>query len=320
MSPMLDFIIVGAGPAGLACAIECEKKSLSYLVLDKGCVVNSIFHFPEGMTFFSTPDLLRIGDLAFVTEQFRPTRTQVLHYYVSLAKHYRLKLALYRRVTAIEKRDGVFAVAARHVNGREERYTSRKVALATGYYDNPNPLGIPGEELPKVSHYYGSPHPYYGQKVAVIGGKNSAAEAALALYRAGARVTLIHRGPALNDAVKYWIRPDIEKRLEDGKIRALFNASIAQIGPDAITVRMEGTEEILENDFVFALTGYRPDVGFMHSCGITFDPVTFVPAYDPKTMETNVAGLHLAGSVSAGINCNTVFIENSRHHGRLIVG
>jgi thioredoxin reductase (NADPH) len=316
---MLDYLIVGAGPAGLSCAIEAKKNGLSYLVVDKGCAVNSIYRFPSDMSFFSTPELLEIGDAVFVTDSFRPTRAQVLKYYMSVIRHYGLNIASYREVTDIAKEDRGFKVTAVAANGNTEVMKSRKLILATGYYDNPNKLGIDGEELEKVSHYYGEAHPYYDKDVAVIGGKNSAVEASLAFYRAGARVTLIHRGKALSDAVKYWIRPDIEKRLQEGEIKALFNSVVKKVRPDSITVQCDGTEKTVKNDFVFALTGYHPDMGFLKRCGIRFDPKTLVPEHNSENLETNVPGLYLAGSIAAGMNCNKIFIENSRHHGKMII-
>ena len=316
---MLDYVIVGAGPAGLACGIEAAKKGFDYLILDKGCVVNSIYRFPADMIFFSTPELLEIGETLFVTDSFRPPRSQVLKYYMAVVRHYDLKVAVYREVTAVEKTEHGFDVKTLSPAGATDVIKTKKVILATGYYDNPNMLGMEGEELEKVSHYYGEGHPYRDMDVAIIGGKNSAVESSLAFCRAGARVTLIHRGQTLSDSVKYWVRPDIEKRIESGDITALFNSVVAKVEPDSITVVSNGSEKKLKNDFLFALTGYHPDIGFLKKCGIKFDPETLVPEHDAANLETNVPGLHLAGSIAAGINCNKIFIENSRHHGKMII-
>ena len=293
---------------------------MDYLIVDKGCAVDSIYRFPADMTFFSTPELLEIGETAFVTDSFRPTRSQVLKYYMSVIRHYDLKLSVYREVTAIEPKDYGFDVTTVSPASETDTIKTKKVILATGYYDNPNMLGIEGEELKKVSHYYGEGHPYRDMDVAVIGGKNSSVESSLAFCRAGARVTLIHRGEKLSDSVKYWVRPDIEKRLENGDINALFNTVVVKVEPDSITVVSNGSERKLKNDFLFALTGYHPDIGFLEKCGVKFDPETLVPEHNSGNLETNVPGLHLAGSIAAGMNCNKIFIENSRHHGRMIIG
>jgi thioredoxin reductase (NADPH) len=316
---MLDYVIVGAGPAGLACGIEASKKGMDYLIVDKGSAVDTIYRFPVDMTFFSTPELLEIGEAVFVTDSFRPTRSQVLKYYMSVIRHYDLKVAVYREVTAIEPKEHRFDVTTVSPAGEKALIKTRKVILATGYYDNPNMLGIEGEELKKVSHYYGEAHPYRDTDVAVIGGKNSSVEWSLALCRASARVTLIHRGEKLSDSVKQWVRPDIEKRLENGDINALFNTVVVKVGSDSITVASNGAERKLKNDFVFALTGYHPDIGLLEKCGVKFDPETLVPEHDSGNLETNVPGLHLAGSIAAGMNCNKIFIENSRHHGKMII-
>lgn len=316
---MLDYLIVGAGPAGLACAIDFSRNGRQYLVVDKGCAVNSIYRFPADMTFFSTPELLEIGDTVFVTESFRPTRMQVLKYYMSVIRHYGIEIASYREAVSVVKKDHGFEVVTVTAGGKEETIKSKKVVLATGYYDNPNQLGIEGEQLDKVCHYYGEAHPYYGKEVAVVGGKNSAVEASLSLYRAGARVTLIHRGDGISEAVKYWVRPEIEKRLQEGVIKSMFGAVVTKVTPDSISVESNSASQTLKNDFVFLLTGYHPDTDLLKRCGVRFDPVTLVPEHNPETLETNVPGLHLAGSIVGGANCNKIFIENSRHHGRMIV-
>lgn len=318
---MLDYLIIGAGPAGLACAIEAAKKGASYLVVDKGCLVNSIFHFPADITFFSTPDLLQIADLVFVSPSFRPSRVEVLKYYAAVADHYALNINTFEKVEEVTKTDGVFHVRTITAASEWKDYKAAKVIFATGYYDNPNMLKVPGEHMPHVSHYYGEAHPFRGRDVAVIGAKNSAVEAALSFWRAGARVTIIHRGPAISDSVKYWVRPDIEKRVETGQIKAMFNTAVTFISSKSVTAQNSATGESMEiaADFVFALTGYHPDTGLLQSCGVDIDEITQAPQCDPATLETNVPGLYVAGSIVAGVNNNKIFIENSREHGKMIV-
>ncbi len=316
-----DFIVIGAGPAGLACAIEAKKRNLKYLVIEKGCLVNSVYKFPTDMVFFTTPELLSIGELVFVSNSFRPTRMEGLNYYRAVASYYDLTINTYEEVTGITQASGSFEVATNNMAGKTTRYSADKVIIATGYYDNPNMLGIEGEERKKVSHYYTEAHPYNGCEVAIIGGKNSAVEAALLYQRAGANVTIVHRGPTISDSVKYWVRPDIEKRLESGKIKAMFNSRVTKIDPDTITVTDTNSGNTIEiaNDFVFALTGYHPDVELLRQAGVRIDERTKAPEYDKESFETNVPGLYVAGSIAAGINNNKIFIENSRGHGKSIM-
>jgi len=316
---VLDYIIVGAGPAGLACAIEAEKKGDTYLVLEKGCVVNSIYNFPSDMTFFSTPELLQLGEMVFVTDAFRPTRNQVLHYYLQVARKYGLKIAQYHTVKSITRNGSSFKVLAESRRHQTGIFNAKKVILATGYYDNPNHLDIEGENLEKVSHYYMEAHPLYDQDVAVIGGKNSAVEAALAFYRAGARVTLIHRGNGISDSVKYWVKPDIEKRIEAGRIKAMFNTVVTRITGESVFIKNGGEEKEIKNDSVFALTGYHPDLDFLKECGVELHQETLAPKYNPDSLETGINGLYVAGSVAAGLQCNKIFIENGREHGKIII-
>jgi len=307
-----DVVIVGGGPTGLACAIEAKQHGLTHLVLEKGCVVNSILHYPVNMVFFTTPELLEIGDIPMVSQREKPTRVEALKYYRLVAQHFQLNI-----------HHGRFELLTRTRTGEPSCYTSRKVILATGYYDIPNLLGIPGEDLPKVSHYYSEPHPYYDCDVAVIGGANSAAEAALELFRSGARVTLIHREPTLSHRIKYWVRPDIENRIKGGQIKALFETEVVEIRPDSILVAPAnasgGHAETIPNDFVFALTGYRPDEEFLQSAGVRLEPVRRRPECNPKTLESNVPGLYLAGVIVAGLDSHEVFIENGRFHGKLVL-
>ncbi|MBI2816917.1 MAG: YpdA family putative bacillithiol disulfide reductase [Acidobacteria bacterium] len=318
-----DVVIVGGGPTGLACAIEAKRRGLTHLVLEKGCVVNSILHYPVNMVFFTTPELLEIGDIPMVSQREKPTRVEALKYYRLVAQRLQLNIHQYERVVKICGADGRFELLTRTRTGDPSCYTSRKVVLATGYYDIPNLLGIPGEDLPKVSHYYTEAHPYYDCDVAVIGGANSAAEAALELFRSGARVTLIHREPTLSHRIKYWVRPDIENRIKNGQIKALFETEVVEIRPDSILVApvnaSGGQVETLPNDFVFALTGYRPDEEFLQSAGVRLEPVRRRPECNPKTLESNVPGLYLAGVIVAGLDSHEVFIENGRLHGKLVL-
>jgi thioredoxin reductase (NADPH) len=310
--------IVGAGPTGLACAIELKRRGISAIVFDKGCVVNSIYHYPTYMTFFTTPELLEIGDIPMTSLYEKPTRLEALKYYRRVAEHYRLEIHQYEQVERIDGEDGRFIVRTRDRRGCPRAYRVAKVILATGYYDRPNLLGIPGEELDKVFHYYKEPHPYFGQEVAVIGGKNSAAIAALELHWAGARVTLIHRRAGLSDSVKYWIKPNLENRIAAGDIRAYFNSRVTAIRPSEIDLETPQGPLRLPNDFVFALTGYHPDIEFLAAHGITFEAETQRPYTDPKTLESARKGIHLAGVIVAGMHTNEIFIENGRFHGRLI--
>ena len=320
LSPIHDIVIIGAGPTGLACAIEAETRGLDYLVIEKGCIVNSIKNFPLQMTFFTTPELLEIGGMPFVTPYQKPTRLEALKYYRRVADTYRLKLHLYETVLSVEGRDGNFEVKTETRDRQGRHYRARKIVLATGYYDIPNFLNVPGEDLPKVTHYYREAHPYYGMDVAVIGGKNSAAVAALDLYRAGARVTLIHRGSRLSSSIKYWIKPDIENRIKAGEIQARFDTTVVEITQRTLVVRHRSEEKVvLENDFVFAMTGYRPDLEFFRTIGVRLDPEDQRPLIDKDSYESNVAGVYLAGVVVAGMFTNEVFIENGRFHGKVVV-
>ncbi len=310
-----DVIIIGAGPTGLACAIEIEKIGRHALVIDKGCVVNSLFHYPSNMTFFTTPDLLEIGDIPFSSANQKPNRDEALEYYRKVAQRYQLQVVQYQTVEAVNGHDGDFRVTATDQHGRIHDYRAKKIVLATGYYDLWNPLGIPGEQLAKVTHYYREPHPYYNADVLVIGGKNSAAISALDLWRHGARVTLVHRQAKLHDHIKYWIRPDIENRIANGEIHAYFNSSVTEIHEDSVLLQTpEGAVE-LRNDFVFALTGYHPDYDFLRSMGVELSEEQKRPVCDPQTLESNVPGIYVAGVIVAGSRTSEIFIENGRFHG-----
>jgi len=319
MNQKYDLVIVGAGPAGLACAIEARKRDLNLVVLEKGCIVNSIYHYPANMTFFTTGELLEIGNVPMIVRSEKPTRVDALKYYSRVAKHYDLDVRDSEQVVGISGSDNDFNVQTRNQFNVLNEYPCQKVVISTGYFDNPNFLDIPGEELPKVSHYYTDPHPYSGKDVAVIGGKNSAAIAALELYRNGARVTLIHRGEAMGREVKYWIAPDINNRIRNGEVDAYFSSNVKAIRNREILVSTPGGELTLPNDFVFALTGYHPDVGLFEGCGIEVDSETKIPSHDPDTLETNEKGIYLAGSVISGKMTNRVFIENGRFHGEQIL-
>ena len=344
MAPPYDVICIGAGPTGLACAIEAKRAGLRPLVIDKGVLCNSLYHYPVNMVFFTTPELLEIGDLPFVSAAEKPTRVEALKYYRKCVEHYDLELRLGETVTRVEGADGDFHVHTRSgsanvdpvverqkgvpitpllahekVNGATEQYQSRKLIVATGYYDLPNRLGVPGEDLPHVSHYYTEPHPFWRQDVVVVGGKNSAAEAALDLYRNGARVTLVHRRAELGSTIKYWVRPDIENRIKARQITALFETRVLRITPEVAHVIGPSGETTLPAVQVFVLTGYHPDFDFLRQLGVKLDPQTNKPALDPQTLESNVPGLYLAGVVIGGNHTSEIFIENGRFHGKQII-
>ena len=314
-----DIICIGAGPTGLATAIEAKRAGMRPLVIDKACLCNSIFHYPVNMVFFTTPELLEIGDLPLVCTGEKPTRIEALKYYRRAAEHYELEMRLYEQVLRVDGQDGNFTVVTTTEKGTEDRYQGKKIAVATGYYDLPNQLGIPGEDLPHVSHYYTEPHAYWKQEVVVIGGKNSAAEAALDLYRNGARVTLIHRGKELGKTIKYWVRPDIENRIKAKQIQSLLEARVDEITRDEVVVEHHGQTKRFPARQVFALTGYHPDFSFISGLGVHLDPESRRPALDPNTLESNVPGIHLAGVVIGGRHTGEIFIENGRFHGKQII-
>ena len=369
-----DVICIGAGPTGLACAIEVKRAGLRPLVIDKGVLCNSLYHYPVNMVFFTTPELLEIGDLPFVCAAEKPTRAEALKYYRKCVEHYDLELRLGELVTRVEGSDGDFRVHTRaddplsafpggidtpdELPPQKNVYSSRKLIVATGYYDLPNRLGVPGEDLPHVSHYYTEPHPFWREDVVVVGGKNSAAEAALDLYRAGARVTLVHRRADLGTNIKYWVRPDIENRIKAGQVAALFNTHVVRIEPGFVHVASYGesgsaatVDHVVEPPTgvssreshghqelsrvnkvtlplahkkvpaaqVFVLTGYHPDFDFLRQLGVNLDLETNKPALDPRTLESNVPGLYLAGVIIGGKHTSEIFIENGRFHGKQII-
>ncbi|HWC15724.1 MAG TPA: YpdA family putative bacillithiol disulfide reductase [Terriglobales bacterium] len=315
---IFDVLVIGAGPTGMACAIEAQRVGLRAVLVDKGCLVNSLFHYPANMTFFTTPELLEIGDIPFSSPNQKPNRSEALEYYRKVADHYALDVRQYQRVDRMEGMDGDFRV---HTVDRFEVahvHHARKLVVATGYYDLPNYMNIPGEDLAKVAHYYREPHPYYDNDVLVIGGKNSAAIAALELWRHGARVTLVHRGPAMHKNVKYWILPDIENRIRNGEIAAYFNSLVRAIRERTVLIETPQGPIEIANDFVFALTGYHPDYDFLRRLGVEISGNDCRPFCSAETLESNVPGIYLAGVIVAGARTSEIFIENGRFHGRQI--
>lgn len=308
-----DAIVIGAGPTGLACGIELKRRGVDTLIVEKGCVVNSLYHYPTHMTFFTTPELLEIGDIPMTSMNEKPTRTEALKYYRRVADHYKLNIHQYERVDSIAGEDNSFEIST-----SLSTYTARKIVIASGYYDVPNLLHVPGEDLPKVIHYYKEPHPYYDHDVMVIGAKNSAAIAALELFWTGARVTLVHRGPEIHRHVKYWIKPNIENRIRNGEIKGYFNTTVAAINHHTVLLNTPDGPVEVKNDFVFAMTGYKPDLTFLNAHGITLEPDTQKPRTDPQTLESTRKGVFLAGVIVAGMHTNEIFIENGRFHGRQI--
>ena len=317
MEPLFDVVIAGAGPAGLAAAIAAKQRGLSYRVFEKGTLVNSLVHYPAGMVFFTTPELMEIGGLPFVSPFDKPGRAEALRYYRRVAETYDLDIRFDTPVTAIRRHDGTFTVG---YGGREPgTVDARFVLMATGAYDFPNKLGVPGEDLPHVSHYYGEPFAWFRKRVVVVGGKNSASEASLDLFRNGAHVTLVHRHPTLGDGVKYWVKPDIENRIAEGSIRARFSAAVEAITPSDVIVRTPEGLEHIPADGVFLLTGYRADNQLLASAGVEILNNGEFPKHHEETYETNVPGLFLAGAVIAGRQSGRIFIENGRFHGERVI-
>jgi thioredoxin reductase (NADPH) len=313
-----DVAVVGAGPTGLACAIELKRRGISNVLFDKGCVVNSLYHYPTNMVFFTTPELLEIGDIPMTSLNEKPGRTEALKYYRRVADHYGLNVHQYERVLNVEGSDGSFIVRTQTVRGEHDHYGVKKVILATGYYDIPNRLNVTGEELPKVIHYYKEPHPFYNQDVLIVGAKNSAAIAALDLFWTGARVTIVIRGAAISDSVKYWIKPNIENRIKNGEVKAYFHSIVREVRPYEVTLSTPEGEVTLKNDYVLAMVGYRPDFEFMAKHGVHLDPATNRPLLNTDTLESERKGFYLAGVIVAGTHTNEIFIENGRFHGKLI--
>jgi thioredoxin reductase (NADPH) len=322
--PVRDILIIGAGPSGLSAAIAARQRGLDYQVLEQGVLVNSIFRFPTQMVFFTTPELLEIGGIPFVSPYEKPTRAEALNYYRKIVDTFDLRIALGEKVTSVSpEQDGdepVFAVETESARARRVRH-ARFVVFAIGYYDHPVRLGIPGEDLPHVSHYYTEPHVHYRQRVVIVGGGNSAAEAALEIYRAGGHVTLVHRAPALKNTIKYWVRPDIENRIKEGSVAARFSTCITAIRPASVLVKAVDCGDALEEipaDAVLLLTGYRADTDLMTAAGVSLTDRQG-PLVDPETFETNVPGIFVAGGAIAGVDTGTIFIENGRFHGEKII-
>ena len=311
---ILEVLIIGAGPIGLNCALEAEKNGLNYIIIEKGTIVNSLYHYPLYMRFFSTADKLEIAEIPFITTSPKPGRQDALEYYQGIAGHRNLKINLYEEVLKISKNE-IFDVQT-----SKTKYLAKNIIIATGFYDIPNLLNIPGEDLPKVKHYYTEPYPYANQKVVVIGASNSAVDAALETYRKGAEVTMIIKSSEISKSVKYWVKPDIENRIAEGNIKAYFNAEMLEIKESSVVFKGEtGKIHEIENDFVLAMTGYLPDFNFLKNSGIDLKGDSLRPVYNPETMETNVENLYLAGVVCGGKDTHLWFIENSRIHAEMIV-
>ena len=311
----LDVLIIGAGPIGMACGIEAKKAGLSYLIFDKGCLVNSIYNYPLNMTFFSTSEKLEIGDVPFISHGNKPNRFEALEYYRRVCITWDLQVRLYETVEIVKDVEGIYQVQT-----SKGRYQTRSIVLATGFYDIPFMMGVEGEDLPKVKHYYDEPHPYFKQNIVVVGAANSAVDVALETYRKGSNVTMVIREPAILDSVKYWVKPDIENRIKEGSIKAYFSSKITRITDTTVEIHTPQGPEVLENDYVLAMTGYRPDFEFMESLGIMFQQDKMkTPVYNPETNETNVRNVFLAGVACGGLKTNKWFIENSRVHAEIII-
>lgn len=311
----MELIIIGGGPIGIACGLEAKKKGISYLILEKGPIVNSLFNYPVNMQFFSSSERLEIDEIPFISKEAKPKRSEALEYYRRIVTSNQLNIRLFEKVSKVQQGAEGFSVETDRGS-----YRAENVIIATGFYDLPNRLEVPGEDLPKVSHYYKDPHFYASQKLAVVGASNSAVDAALECWRKGAEVTMIVRGPEIGQRVKYWVRPDILNRIEEGSIRAFFNSTVTEIRPREILIQTPDGEKTLPNDFVLALTGYQPNFTFLQAAGIHLsEDEKRLPSYDPETMETNVPGLYLAGVICGGMETHKWFIENSRQHAGIII-
>jgi thioredoxin reductase (NADPH) len=308
-------LIIGAGPIGLACGISCSKAGLTYLIVDKGPLVNSLYNYPLNMTFFSTSDRLEIGNVPFISHSPKPTRAEALEYYRRVSLHWKLNLALYETVDFVQTENVSFVVTS-----SKKQYKAKHIVIATGFYDIPNLMNVPGENFAKVHHYYREPHIYFGQKIVVVGAANSAVDVAMETWRKGADVTMVIRDEQIRESVKYWIRPDVENRIAEGSIKAYFNSTLTVIRQNQVDIQTENGIITIENDFVLAMTGYLPDFDFLSSMGVILGTDEYkTPVHDPETMETNVKGVYLAGVICGGLKTNKWFIENSRVHADLIV-
>lgn len=310
---LYDIIIIGAGPIGIACALKAKKEGLSYLVLEKGPLVNSLYNYPANMQFFSTSEKLEIEEIPFISKEAKPSKQEALEYYRRIATSNQLDIHLFEEVVDVKKKVDFEVITSR------KTYLSRQLIIATGFFDIPNLLKVPGEELPKVTHYYNDPHLYAFQNVVVIGASNSAVDAALEIYRKGGKVTMLVRGDSIGERVKYWVKPDIENRIKEGAITVFYNSEVEKITPNLVFFKHNGVIKSIENDFVVALTGYLPNFSFLKSLGVDLTGKYLIPSYDPKTMETNVAGIYLAGVICGGKETHKWFIENSRVHAEMII-
>lgn len=311
----VDVIIVGGGPIGIACGIEAKKAGLSYVIIEKGALVNSLYNYPLNMTFFSTSDRLEIGDVPFISHGPKPNRAEALEYFRRVCMSHHLDVRLYEKVESVSKNADRF-----EVNTTKSKYIGKNVVLALGFYDRPYLLNVPGEDLPKVKHYYDEPHPYFAQRVVVVGAANSAVDVALETFRKGADVTMVIRESELSKSVKYWVKPDMENRIKEGSVKAYFNSTVSEISEHYVVISTPNGPLTIENDFVLAMTGYQPPFEFMESMGVKFrDDEDHTPVYDEVTMETNVKRIYLAGVVCGGLRTNKWFIENSRVHAEMIV-
>jgi len=310
-----DILIIGGGPIGLACGIEAIKAGLSYIILEKGCLVNSLYNYPANMTFFSTSDKLEIGNVPFVSNNIKPTRSEALEYYRRVNEHFNLNLRLFEEVKTIMKEGSTY-----RIESRKSQYKAANIIISTGFYDIPNLLNIPGEDLPKVRHYYKDPHYYAKQHVIVVGANNSSVDAALETYRKGAQVSMVIRESGIGERVKYWVRPDIVNRIKEGSIKAYFNSTLTEVRENEVDLIGLDGKITIQNDFVLAMTGYQPDLNFLKKSGINVsDDEQQIPEHDPETMETNMKGIYLAGVICGGLNTHAWFIENSRVHATRIV-
>jgi putative YpdA family bacillithiol system oxidoreductase len=310
----LDVLIIGAGPIGIACALECKKRNLSYVVVEKGALTNSLYNYPLNMTFFSTSEKLEIDDIPFISKNPKPNRDEALEYYRRVATSNNLNIKLYEKIIAVEKVEGLF-----RIKSDKQSYSANNLIVSTGFYDIPKLLDVPGESLPKVSHYFKEAHPYVMQKTIVVGASNSAVDAALEIWRKGGDVTMVIRGPRIGERVKYWVKPDIENRISEGSIKAIYNAEITAIRENEVTIKTPDGVQTLQNDYVVALTGYRPNFSFLKSIGVNLSSDgNYFPTYNPETMESNISGLYLAGVICGGMETHKWFIENSRVHAKII--
>lgn len=314
MQKNFDVLIIGAGPIGIACALQCKKRGLSYVVLEKGALCNSLYHYPLNMQFFSTSEKLEIDEIPFISANAKPNRNEALEYYRRVATSNELHIKLFEGVISAKKEGAIFKISS-----ELNEYVANHVIVSTGFYDIPKLLDVPGEDLAKVSHYFKEAHPYIMQKTIVVGASNSAVDAALEIWRKGGDVTMVVRGPHIGDRVKYWVRPDIDNRIKEGSIKAIFNAEITEITPNEVSIKTPEGLQTIANDFVVALTGYRPNFEFLVSLGIELSEEKKIPNYNNKTMESNVKGLFLAGVICGGTETHKWFIENSRIHAKMIV-